>query len=283
MREAPMNDDRDAADTTGSRTISPEELERILATHWRWLESKGNKGERADLDSARLSGVILTGANLRDAILSAADLRDARLGNANLNGASLYRANLQNADLFGATLRDANLGRANLRGARLLRANLQGANLAHANFEASDLSGTDPPIPPQGNVHGADLTGATLRNAVLRDAQLSTVTGLLPEAFAGTDLANAKLPTEIGKFGGVEHVGKVSEHAGKTFIAVLLGCVYSSIAITTDARLVTNSASSPLPIVGTEIPSSDSTGPLRPCSLQCIFIFTSICNACGRN
>ena len=37
---------------------------------------------------------------------------------------------------------------------------------------------------------------------------------------------------------------------------MLLACVYSwlTIATTTDARLLTNSASSPLPIIGTEIP-----------------------------
>ncbi len=37
---------------------------------------------------------------------------------------------------------------------------------------------------------------------------------------------------------------------------MLLGCAYAwlTIATTTDARLLTNSASSPLPIIGTDIP-----------------------------
>ena len=37
---------------------------------------------------------------------------------------------------------------------------------------------------------------------------------------------------------------------------MLLGCVYSwlTIATTTDVKLLTNTASSPLPIIGTEIP-----------------------------
>ncbi|MDX1482975.1 MAG: pentapeptide repeat-containing protein [Alphaproteobacteria bacterium] len=49
---------------------------------------------------------------------------------------------------------------------------------------------------------------------------------------------------------------EISRIARPIFIGLLVGCVYSwlTIATTTDARLLTNSASSPLPIIGTEIP-----------------------------
>ena len=54
----------------------------------------------------------------------------------------------------------------------------------------------------------------------------------------------------------LEAVAETSKNARKIFLAMLLGCVYSllTIATTTDARLLTNSASSPLPIIQAEIP-----------------------------
>ena len=99
------------------RTVSEEELKRILADHQKWLETKGEKGTPADLQGAELGGANLQGANLR---------------HANLQGAYLSGANLQGADLVRAKLQGAKLGRANLQGADLGRANLLKANLRGA-------------------------------------------------------------------------------------------------------------------------------------------------------
>jgi uncharacterized protein YjbI with pentapeptide repeats len=60
----------------------------------------------------------------------------------------------------------------------------------------------------------------------------------------------------IKELKALEIVKEISQNARKIFFAMLLGCVYSwlTIATTTDVRLLTNTASSPLPIIGTEIP-----------------------------
>ena len=51
-------------------------------------------------------------------------------------------------------------------------------------------------------------------------------------------------------------VEETSKNARKLFYAMILGCVYSwlTIATTTDIRLISNSVSSPLPIISTKIP-----------------------------
>ena len=66
-----------------------EKLQEILAAHKTWIESAGEKGERADLSGANLRGANLRGANLRGA---------------HLHGADLHRADLREADLRGADI-----------------------------------------------------------------------------------------------------------------------------------------------------------------------------------
>ena len=261
------------------REISKEKLAQILEAQGRWVESERKEGEEADLIGANLPGADLGGANLQGADLGEANLQEARLIGANLQGADLGGANLQGADLGeanlqearliganlqGADLSNANLQRANLRGANLQgailqRANLQGANLRGANIEGANLAAAD--------LSGADLTKANLENAELRaveglaeatlqNANLEGATGLLGTEFARADVTGANLPDGIREFKMLEAVAETSKNARKIFLAMLLGCVYSllTIATTTDARLLTNSASSPLPIIRTEIP-----------------------------
>ena len=152
---------------------------------------------------------------------------------ADLAGADLSRRDLSNIDLRGAKLRgvsfvDADLQHANLQGADLRGAKLQGANLEHAKFE----------------------------DAILIDADLSGAKALVAEVLAGTNLTNARLPTAVAEFDGLRRIADMSVQAGKTFLSVLFACFYSwlTIVTTTDARLLANSAASPLPIIGTPIP-----------------------------
>ena len=98
-----------------------EKLNKILAAHKLWLNSKG-EGKRADL----------SGANLSRANLSGADLSRANLSGANLSWADLSGADLSRANLSGANLSGADLSRANLSGADLSWADLSGANLSRA-------------------------------------------------------------------------------------------------------------------------------------------------------
>ena len=77
------------------------------------------------------------------------------------------------------------------------------------------------------------------------------------EQLAGADLTGAKLPDDLKTlYDKLENVKGISESARKIFLAVLAACLYCwlTIATTTDVNLITNRASSPLPIIQTPIP-----------------------------
>ncbi|MBM4296318.1 MAG: pentapeptide repeat-containing protein [Deltaproteobacteria bacterium] len=143
------------------------------------------------------------------------------------------RARLANADLFGSDLRSAELTDADLTGV-----NLEHADLRDANFQ------------------GATLLRAKLRDANLENADLSCAVGLLPAQLAGANLAGARLPEKFGDFDGLRVVEEESKNARALFFSTLLSCVYGwlTIASTSDVLLLTNTSSSPLPIIGASIP-----------------------------
>ncbi len=79
--------------------MNSEDLKKILDEHRVYLTSFGERGSRANLSGAYLSGADLSdanlsGANLSGAYLSGADLSDANLSGAYLSGAYLSGANL---------------------------------------------------------------------------------------------------------------------------------------------------------------------------------------------
>lgn len=265
------------------RDISPEQLKDILEDHVAWLRSEGKEGTKADLSRANLPHANLSYANLEQADLKEANLRHINFNDADLYGASLERAKindgkLQNVSLARANLQGAELIDANLLGSKLGGANCQWANFSKANLQKANLAGADLPQAnlKEANLQHADLTGTGLRHAELpkanlqnaklgkadlrdtnlQNANLKETTSLLGGQLAGADVCGAALPHDIHKFHGVLHVEEASKNARKIFLAMLLGCLYSwlTIATTTDARLLTNSASSPLPIIGTAIP-----------------------------
>ena len=123
----------------------------------------------------------------------------------------------------------------------------------------------------------ADLTRADFRDADLRDAKFIDVEGFSSDQLAGSDVSGAKLPPDIQKFEGLEVIREASKNARKLFLAMLLGCVYSIITITTttDVRLITNSTSSPLPIIGAEIPIVGFYW-AAPLLLVCLYIYFHI-------
>ena len=123
------------------RTVTQEELDKIVEQHQHWIKEdcEGWEDMRAylkgaNLYDANLKGANLEGAYLKGAYLKGANLYDANLEGANLKGANLYDANLKGANLKGANLYDANLEGANLEGANLYDANLEGANLYDEDF-----------------------------------------------------------------------------------------------------------------------------------------------------
>lgn len=137
------------------------------------------------------------------------------------------------AELVGANLNDGDF-----EGRNLTNANLQGAELRRANFA------------------GAQLRRTNLREADLQNANLETANFLLTAQLAGADVAGAKLPPAIAEFEGLKTIAEAVSNAQKLFLAMSSGCLYSwlTIATTKDFALITNSASSPLPIIGTALP-----------------------------
>jgi uncharacterized protein YjbI with pentapeptide repeats len=233
---------------------------------------------RANLHKATLVGAYLSEANFSEANASRADLRGAELVGAdlslaNLSGTKLGKAYLSRANLHRANLYDANLSGANLSGANLSSATLSGADLATTRFLEADLSGaqfsgaklseTDLrwAILRDGKLRGVELKNSRLRETSFRDADLQDAKLVDVEEFTagqlgGANVGNTELPKDIQEFEVLGHVEEASKNARKIFLTMLLGCVYSwlTIATTTDVRLLTNSATSPLPIIGTEIP-----------------------------
>jgi len=193
------------------------DLQGMLQAHREWVESNGQEGKRADLQQGFLYQAKLSQVLLTRANAREAYLSEADLAECNLEQADLTEANLEQADLAGANLRGANLAGADLR--------------------------------------GADLNQAVLRDSDLHDANLSAVQGLTEGQLAGANVSGATLPEGIGGFVGLKVVTEVWKNARLHLLTMLLACVYSwlTIATTTDASLITNFATFPLPIIGTEI------------------------------
>jgi uncharacterized protein YjbI with pentapeptide repeats len=165
-----------------------------------------------------LSGCDLSGVDLSDRDLESVNFSEANLSNSTLCRAILKCADFQNAKLCGADLRLA--------------------NLEYANFGRTNMS------------------GAILRDATLQNANLQDAVGLLPEQLAGTNLSGAKLPAEMGTFSSLSIVKETSANAKALYISLFLACLYSwlTIGTTRDVQLLTDSASSPLPIIQTSVP-----------------------------
>lgn len=145
--------------------MDKKQLREILEKHNKWLESRGEKGERADL-----RGADLWGADLRKANLQKSNLQEANLHGANLQEANLQEADLQKADLREADLRIAYLRVADLRGANFQEANLQGADLWVADLREADLWHANL---REANLQETDLQGAKLQGTNLKYVKIT--------------------------------------------------------------------------------------------------------------
>src|SRR6267143_547472 len=97
----------DLTDRTPGRVLPPGEIERLLAEHRLYLETKYHEGHRANFASADLTGRDFSGLNLRGikmdrAVLRGSDFRGANLQSANMIGAILQEARFDRADLSAA-------------------------------------------------------------------------------------------------------------------------------------------------------------------------------------
>jgi uncharacterized protein YjbI with pentapeptide repeats len=163
------------------------------------LDLSGVDFKRANLTGARLVGTKLIRANLftadlTDAVLTAADLSEANLDGSVLRRAKLHGANLRNASLFATIIESADLSSANLGGARII-GYLRGANLSGASLRQA-RAGADPGNQSMGVMRatfvGADLSGADLSEADLFKADFSHAK-LVNAKLARANLMNAEL------------------------------------------------------------------------------------------
>ncbi len=203
---------------------------------WNKHRSKGDSIpslEKVDLTKAELSGINFASRPNEIVDLRSAILTETNLQGANLSGSILLAADLQKANLGGARLKKTNLTETNLTGADFGGAVLVGAILARAK-----------------------VAGANFRDAELQDADLCTMEGFYGDQLSGASVPGAKLPDEIKSFYALETIEKACTDARTVFLATLVGCVYTALTLgtTTDSVLIANSSSTPLPIIGTQIP-----------------------------
>ena len=272
----------DHNDRIGRKDLSGIELDdgSLRSSDLESFNFAGTNLQGADLTGSRLKNANLRHAKLQKAILEGVDLEGADFEGADLSGThfsvvrNLTADQLQKAknwilaffdesilDELKLGIEDLTVRRVNekdFHGLHLSNVNLALADLPKANFTDADLTGTD--------LRGCTLARATFTNAImsetklrdtnLQDANLETVTGLLGGQLGGANVSGAKLPADIKEFKGLANIDESSKNASSLFIAIIGSCLYSvlTVASTTDAALLTNSASSPLPVIQTAIP-----------------------------
>jgi uncharacterized protein YjbI with pentapeptide repeats len=160
----------------------------------------------------------------------------------------------ERADLAHASLRSADLRDANLQGARLARADFSCAILVGARLDRADLSSAV--------LIEADLSRASFNRARLQGADLTNAKGFSGDQLAGADVSGARLPADLQKLDSLQMIEETSRKGRAIFLFMLLGCAYSwlTIVTTTDARLLTDSATSPLPLIRLNIELADFYG-----------------------
>ncbi|ETX02589.1 MAG: hypothetical protein ETSY1_02985 [Candidatus Entotheonella factor] len=218
--------------------------------------------------NADLREADLRGANLEKAYLTGAELEGAHLSGANLNGADLrqaqlFRADLSHAQMQHATLSGADLRQAILSGADLSDARIQDADLSEAQLESSNLSRArlDRSRLYKAELSQAQLHATILREVNLEEAHLEGALGLSEEQLTGTNLKDVSLPSDVQKEriylfdDKLNRIESAWLHLQPYFFVMLASCIYCwlTIASTTHAQLITDTVTSPLPIIGAKI------------------------------
>ena len=157
--------------------LAPEELQRKLSDHMRWLNEATSSAVPNSASSLRanLCNADLRGAELNNTNLFGAKLNNADLGGAKLNKANLRWAELNEANLGGTELNNANLGGAELKEAHLAYAQLKEATYAPTsappNSHVVGITGLDTVTFPKGAESGLVQLRDLLKKAGLRDLE----------------------------------------------------------------------------------------------------------------
>jgi hypothetical protein len=130
--------------------------------------------------------------------------------------------------------------------------------LRHEAWLASKEQEGSPADLAGARIRGDALRGANLERADLTDADLEGVADLLAAQIAGAVLTRARLPDAVNASAleALKQADRIADGAHKLYLVLLGGCAYSvlTIATTNDAKLMTNSATSALPIIQTAVP-----------------------------
>jgi uncharacterized protein YjbI with pentapeptide repeats len=137
---------------------------------------------------------------------------------------------------------DPNFVGFNLRGGRFVSARLKQARFIKCDLRGADFRSSD--------LRSADFCGSDLRFTDFTDANLASC------RFRACDLRGATIALEAVTDDLLKTASDLSATAGRTLLTLLAGCLYVWITLgtTTDAALIANSSTSPLPIVATELP-----------------------------
>ena len=144
------------AKTSGLARLTID-LEACLNAHALWIDTHGERGQRADLNGVDLRGWSfafrpLAGMRLRRSNLEGADFTGADLTMADLSFSNLEKARFADANLSGATLRGVNLSEAVLTsvnmspvdtlgdGSKMWPTNLEAATLFDAKIARDELA-----------------------------------------------------------------------------------------------------------------------------------------------
>lgn len=178
---------------------------------------KAAQGKPVDLSGKSLNGLDLSGLDLSAVNFRAARMNKAKLTGAKLDGAVLDQvwaiaadfsgASLKNAGLFASQLREAKFDRADLSGARIT-ADLSGASLRDAKLRSADLA-ADMKNQSMGLMR-AILKSADARGADFDSANL-TRTDLQFGKFAGANFTRASL--EGAEAAGADFRGAILDQA----------------------------------------------------------------------
>jgi uncharacterized protein YjbI with pentapeptide repeats len=124
------------------------------------------------------------------------------------------------------------------------------------------------------DLSGLDLSASDWRRAQFRECRLEQTRFfaarlnyadftdsdcLLAAQLAGADISGARLPAGLDPEVRLQHVEALTIGCRKLFFVMLLvvGYVWLTLATTSDIALLTNAATSPLPVILTQLPLAD--------------------------
>ena len=214
------------------------------------LDFGGGSFDRVELVGTNFSQSALIEANFVNC-----DLTQALIPGADFSGAKLTWSILSGMDFSVATWCNTKFHKATIQGVDFRQIDFSDASFDETDFANSSFKDG---IFSRTNISKTDFSSLNIRDCDFSDSTFQTNNiKLSTNHFGGTRILGATLPEEIGKFGALEHVAETSKHARNVFIALIGACFYSLLTVltTTDVALLTNSTSTPLPIINAAMPA----------------------------